>query len=193
MSQDYDNNDTPSETESSDTHPSQRIYTPTSSTGMNPSSTVSADDRLESESDPSVEQEHTPLLPVVEDEKRRVMDSEAVEAGNLEDLNDKDVLQLDSDPKEPLLPAQSPHVHGRCRRRRFRQICLLLSVKVILLVGSLGWLGWFFGGVSLVSRHAQCIRRSIYIRSPSNYDDSPTTTNTSALTKTTTTTTPTLR
>lgn len=136
--------DTPSEVDSSDTL-SQRIYTPTSSTtgGMNTGSgsTVSADEQ-DAENIP----EHVPLLydqpPKYadaacgdEDEKAslaRVTDISAkeVEAGNRKD---------------------GPHPMDRCRaggcrRARFRRVCLLVSVKMILLVGSLGWLVWFFGG-----------------------------------------------
>lgn len=163
MPRDFDSNDngTPSETESSDTHPSQGIHTPTSSTGMNPSSTVSAEDRHEAESDAGMEQqEHTPLLSAsgsVEDEKRQLIDSEA-EAVEARSLNQEDRDGVGSNLKEPLLHAPSAGAgagagdpHARCRRRRFRQVCLLVSVKVILLVGSLGWLGWFLGGVDLVS------------------------------------------
>lgn len=122
-----------------DTLSTQRVYTPTSSTDMNTSSTVSADEGLE----------HTPLLSdhdeydssYVGEKTPPSIDSEAGEVGGLKEA------------KEPLLPTPDARAapHDRCRRRRCRRVCLLVSVKVILLVGSLGWLTWFFGIVSWVS------------------------------------------
>lgn len=137
MSKEYD---TPSETETSDTLSSQRIYTPTS--GMTGSgSTVSADEHQDVEAIP----EHIPLLfdqppnyadaACGDDEKSSLplneVSAKEVEAGNNKDGKDS-------------LPGPARGVG--CRRGRFRRVCLLVSVKMILLVGSLGWLMWFFGG-----------------------------------------------
>ena len=141
MSKEYD---TPSEADSSDTLSSQRIYTPTS--GMTGSgSTVSGDEHTDVEAIP----EHVPLLfdqppnyadaACGDDEKTPLplneVSAKEIEAGNNKDGKDS-------------LPGPGPR-RGRgvgCRRRRFRRVCLIVSLKMLLLVGGLGWLVWFFGG-----------------------------------------------
>lgn len=133
--------DTWSETDSSDSL-SQRIYTPTSSTSMNPSSTVS--ENHEPEHTPLLHGHPTPYEPGGYDEK--VPNYVATPDSEVEGIKEP-VL-----PKPVAIPGPSDHSNS-CRRRRSRVVAHLVLVKIIPLLGSLGCLAWLFGNFNWVGTY----------------------------------------
>lgn len=133
MAKEYD---TPSEAESSDTLPSQRIYTPTSSTtgGM----TVSDEQ----------ETEHIPEdVPLLYDQPPTYADAACGDEDEKTPLTDISAKEVEAGEQKAVPEPERPcRRGGRCRRGRCMRVCLLVSIKMVLLVGSLGFLMLFSGG-----------------------------------------------
>lgn len=132
MAKEYD---TASEADSSDTLPSQRIYTPTSSTtgGM-----TASDDQ---------EADHIPEnVPLLYDQPPTYADAACGDEDEKVPMADISAKEVEAGNQPAVTEPERPCRRGRCRRGRCMRMCLLIFIKTTLLVGSLGFLMSLFGG-----------------------------------------------